>query len=132
MFIESFLTKIVAILFKKAAIAGGLKALATAVEVYSVFDTLHDLATCVDSTNDCADLGLCAVNVISDPMSDAVIERLTGVGSERFVVEKTQSGLYIASSLVPAFRPQGIHFPEVRIESAPRVVIAPAHRVKVR
>lgn len=52
MVIESFLAKIAAAVFKKAALGTLLSKAATAYEMYSTFDQLHDLAHCIQSTND--------------------------------------------------------------------------------
>lgn len=132
MLIEAFLAKIAGAVFKKAMIGGLLKTVATAYEIYSVFDAVSDAVDCVDSANDCADLGVCGVHVASGPLSDVVAERLIGVGSERFLVEQTPSGVYVASSLVPAFRPHGLSMPRISVASSPRIVVPRNPRIRIR
>lgn len=94
MLIETFLTKIAAAVFKKAVLSSCFTTLAGAYEIYSVIDDIVAAADCVDSANDCADLGVCALHVASGPLSEAVASRLLDVGDHTFTVEKTHSGIY--------------------------------------
>lgn len=110
MFIESFLTKIVAALFKKAA-ASVIAAVGTAIEIYSVIDTISDLTDVVSSTNDCYDLATVGLEVVSNPLSEAAIDKLLSVGSDTYTVEKLSSGIYIASRFTTPFK-ANLHFPK--------------------
>lgn len=102
--IEVFLTKIAFTILEKAALGSSLSILFKAYEVYSVFDTVVDAVDCVQSANDCRELKVCSLQVVSDPVAKHGVDYLVGVGKDMFVVDRTTSGLYIASALVPAFR----------------------------
>jgi hypothetical protein len=104
MLIEAFLTKIATAVFTKAILPQGLAVLAGAYEIYSLVEDIAGMANCVDSANDCAELGVCALHVASGPLSDVVASRLLEVGCHTFTVDKTRSGIYIASTLVRPFR----------------------------
>ncbi len=103
MLVEAFLTKIVAALLKKSAVSA-IAAVGKAIEVYTVLDTLADACDAVTSFNDSSDLGIAGLQVISDPMSEAVANQLLSIGSDRYTVEKLSSGVYIASKFTPAFK----------------------------
>jgi len=109
--LESFLVKIAAAVFKKAVIAAGLKSAATAYEIYSVVDAISDISDCVETTNDCYALDVSGVNVVSDYLSQAAVDRLLDVGGHSFTVEKTASGIYLASRVVPTFRVSSVSLP---------------------
>lgn len=111
--IELFLGKIVATLLKKVAVGGLIKAAASAYEIYSIFDTLSDFSDCLQSTNNCNQLSVSGVQVISDPLVGAAIDKLITVGSTTFEVQRTKSGLYVASSLVPKFALSNRNFPGI-------------------
>lgn len=102
--IESFLVKIASAVFKKALIWGGLKSAAIAYEIYSVVDAVSDVSNCVDTVNDCSALDVSDVHVVSNYLSQTAIDRLLNIGSHSFTVEKTASGIYLASKIVPTFR----------------------------
>lgn len=118
--IEALLSKIAFAVFKKAAILGPLKWLAGAYEIYSVIDSVLDLADCIETANDCNELSVCGLKVVSDPLSSAVIDRLIHIGSHSFEVERTDSGLYLASSLTPRFALNPSHFPAIQTMRFPR------------
>ncbi|MBI3876549.1 MAG: hypothetical protein HY300_11480 [Verrucomicrobia bacterium] len=103
MFVESFLVKIATAVFKKAAMGAALAKAASVYEIYSTIDSITDFAHCVHSTNDCNELAVCGLQVISDPLVDHTIQELVGAGSHSFVVEETTSGIYIVSRLAPTF-----------------------------
>ena len=109
MLIESFLTKIVAAIFKKAAISA-IAAIGTALEVYSIIDTLADLSDVVTSTNDSHELAVIGLEVISNPLTEAAIDNILSIGSDTFTVEKLNSGVYIASRFTPPFK-TSLQFP---------------------
>ena len=102
--IEAFLTKIAAAIFKKALIGSVLKTLASAYSIYSAVDTIVDVADCLDSANDCSDLGVCGLHVVSPVLTEVAMDRLLEVGSHSFTVEKTSSGIYVASQVTPSFK----------------------------
>lgn len=102
--IELFLTKIAFAFLDKAALGSSLSVVLKAYEIYSVFDAIADSIDCVRSANDCRELNVCGLQVVSDPVAKHGVDYLVGVGKDVFVVDKTTSGLYIASALVPAFR----------------------------
>ncbi len=102
--IESLLVKIASFVFKKAILAPLFKAVSTAYEIYSVFNTLYDFRDCIQTTNDCRELCIYGLKLISDPLTDAILNSLVNIGSHKYQVEKTSSGIYIASSLVPIFK----------------------------
>ena len=119
--IEGLLAKIVAAIFKKAAVCTALKAVATAVEVYSVFDVLADLHDYIQTTNDCHDLSVCGLQVVSGPLSEQVVDRLLNLGNHCFVVERSKNGLYVASSLTPRFHLSDLQFPALEHHSFPNL-----------
>jgi len=119
MIIEGLLAKIAAAVFKKAAIGTALKWLAPAIEIYSIFDTLTDFADCVETSNDCHDMSVCGLHVVSDPLTDIAIDRLLTVGNTTFEVQQTSSGLYVANSLTPRFSLDPVRFPRLEIPSFP-------------
>ncbi len=49
-------------------------------------------------------LNVCGLQVVSGPVVKHSVDYLVSVGKDTFVVDRTNSGLYIASTLVPAFR----------------------------
>ena len=114
--LEALLVKIAGAVFKKAlaGVAGKVAAAATsAIQVYSTVETVLDTYHCVRTCNDCHDLGVCGVRVLSDPLSDEAIERVVGLGRHSFVVRRASSGIYIASRLGPQYRAYGLRFPEL-------------------
>lgn len=104
MFIESFLIKIAAAVFKKAAAGSALAKVGSAYQIYSAVDSITDFAHCIHSTNDCRDLLVCGLQVISDPLVDHAIEQLLGAKSHSFTVEETPSGIYVVNRFVSTFR----------------------------
>jgi hypothetical protein len=102
--IEALLTKIASVIFKKVLAHSGFKALAAAYEIYSVIDTISDLSDCVETTNDCSDLAVFGIEVISNPLTELAYHKLVEIGSHTYYVEKTSSGIYIASNLIPEFK----------------------------
>ena len=104
MLIEGFLSKVALAVLKNGigSIAPlGLKAF----EIYSAFEVADDFSNCIMSTNDCDELGVCALKVISDPLEQYCVDHLVEMGSETFHLENTPSGLYIASKASGTFRP---------------------------
>lgn len=109
--IETFFVKIASAVFKKALLSSAPKSLASTYEINSVFDRLKDILDCLESINDCNDLGVCALRVFSDPLSEAAVDSLLELKSQTFTVEKTSSGIYIASQIIPSFSVAPSRFP---------------------
>ena len=101
---EIFLTKIAAAVLKKAAFGSAFTAVSAALQIYSIFELARGMLDCVESMNDCCELGVNECHVISDVLADRVADQLVDIGNTTFEVRKTNSGVYIASSIVPEFR----------------------------
>jgi hypothetical protein len=104
MVIESFLTKIAAALFKQALIGAQIPILSKAIEIYSVFQNATGLVNQIKSINSSNSLQVFNFEVLSDKLATPTAEFLYKLGSETFAVEKTTSGVYIASNSQPVFR----------------------------
>ena len=120
--IEALLIKIAAAVFKKAAFSG-LAAAATAYEIYSIFDTISDASDCIETVNDCSELGVCGIQVVSESVAEPMLNRLVNIGNTTFEVSKSSSGIYVASSLTKRFAANGLNFPsfskkELKISSS--------------
>ncbi|MBN1971556.1 MAG: hypothetical protein JW870_19485 [Candidatus Delongbacteria bacterium] len=115
--LESFLIKIVATLLKKAIAAPIIKTIANAFHVYTVIDTANDLINCIETTNSCNDLGVCGVKVVAENLAEAAFDKIVKVGNDSFTVEKTKSGIYVASRYVPKFEIVNPTFEMVKIFS---------------
>ncbi len=109
--IESLLAKIAAAVFKSAAIGSVVSKAAAAYEMYTLFDGLSETGDCVYTTNDCDALETYGVTVLSDHVGDTVADKLIQINNHSFTVEKTKSGIYIASSLTPRFSTSSLVFP---------------------
>ncbi|MBI9065478.1 MAG: hypothetical protein JEZ14_26065 [Marinilabiliaceae bacterium] len=105
--------KIASTIFKKVLI-GKAAALASAYEIYSIFDTISDTSDLVESINDCNELSVSELKVVSDVMSDSLVDQLIRVGSTNFEVQKTKSGIYIASNVVRRFPADSLNFPSLK------------------
>jgi len=69
-----------------------------------VFSSVIELVDSIRSINDCADLAIHGLKVTSDVMASSIAAQLLEVGSSTFVVERTKSGVYIASDVTKAFQ----------------------------
>jgi hypothetical protein len=104
MLIESFLTKIAVAVFKQVLIGAQIPLLSKAIEIYSVFENTVGLANQIKSINSSNSLQVFNLEVLSDKLAAPTAEFLYKLGSETLAVEKTTSGVYIASNSQPAFR----------------------------
>lgn len=109
--LESLLFKIASAIFKKVALGGLIKTAAAAYEIYSVIDAVSDISYTVDTVNDCSDLSVFGVKVASNSLSEVAFNKIIQLNSHSFQVEKTKSGIYIASSMLPRFAANSLNFP---------------------
>jgi hypothetical protein len=75
-----------------------------AIEVYSIFDTIHDAAHALQTTSDCRKLQTYGLQVLADQVSDRVIDKLLNVGGATCEVRRTPGGVLVASNLAPTFQ----------------------------
>ena len=106
--IEFLLSKIAIAIFNKAVIAPSI---AKPFMVFSAFELYADIANCVQTSNDCNELRVCGLKVVSNRLPDAIIDRLISVGNESFEVTPTASGLFVASRFSPPFAATPQDFP---------------------
>ncbi|HYH10320.1 MAG TPA: hypothetical protein VEK11_24945 [Thermoanaerobaculia bacterium] len=100
--LAKFAAGIVGAILKKAAATVLGQVVGTAFKIYSVFEA-------VSSLHDCKDLGVTAVELAYDIVTDEVAERLVDqVVGDRFDVTRTDAGLYAVSRKVV---PQGLWLP---------------------
>lgn len=104
MLIESFLTKIAIAIFKQALVSAEIPVISKAVEIYSVFQNAVGLANQIKSINSSNPLQVFNLEVLSDKLAAPTADFLYKLGKETFAVDKTSSGVYIASNFKPAFR----------------------------
>ena len=103
------LGQIAFMIFKKAVIA---PVLGTIFKVVSVIETIVDLYHCIETTNDCEQLGVFGLKVGSGQLTAAAYDTLVKMGSEEFSVQKSSGGIYVASKIVPAFVATPANFPK--------------------
>jgi hypothetical protein len=102
--IEVFLTKIATAVLKKAAVSAGYGGIVRAWEIYSVFHSVGDAFSTVESVNDCNTLGVKGLRVLSDELTQKAADALVEFGAEKFSIRQDASGVYIAARIVPEFR----------------------------
>lgn len=122
--IETLLLKIASFVFKEALLAPFFQAVATAYEIYSIFDTLIDISDCVNTTNDCKELGVVGLQLISNPLTESTVNSLVNINNHSYQVEKTSSGIYIASSLVPTFKVYDKSIPSKVFTSSSKIFVS--------
>ena len=104
MLIESFLTKIAVSVFQQALINAELPVISKAVEIYSTFRNAVGLVNQIRSINSSGTLRVSGLEVLSDKLANTTADFLIKLGKETFAVDKTGSGIYIASDIKPTFR----------------------------
>lgn len=119
--LESFLIKIASLVFKKAAIGGVLASAAAAYEIYSVIDTISDVTNSVDTVNDCSELAVYGVEVATNRLTDEAFDKIVKFNNHSFSVNKTKSGIYIASSMLPKFEANNLVFPQLSNKSFSKI-----------
>ena len=107
--IEMLLSKIAFTILKKAVIA---PVLGTIFKVVSVIETITDLYHCIETTNDCKQLGIFGLKVGSGQLTEVAYDTLIKMGKEEFSIQKTSGGIYVASKIVPAFVATPADFPK--------------------
>ena len=86
------------------AFAGALAAGSSAYELYSLFETYSGCDNVVTADAGCDELNVHGVKVISEELTGQAIDLLLQNSTQRFNVEKTGSGIYIASKLIEPFK----------------------------
>ncbi len=79
--------------------------------IWSYFELAHGLHNVVETTNNCNELSVSGLKLLSDPLSDAVAESLIRIGNESFKVSKSSSGIYVASNSLSDYHFHNIQFP---------------------
>ena len=97
--LKAFLSKIAKVVVGKSI----LIYVAKAFEIYSVFEAVSDAIGYIRAKSNCPELGKFGIAVVSDFLGNSAAEALLDIGSDRFTVEKTASGIYIASKVIPTF-----------------------------
>lgn len=119
--VSSFLGTLVLAVFKKFLVheaASGLAALAVkAVHVYSAFEISRAVVGCVEAVSDCEDLRVCGHRFVSTTLPDSAIEKLVSIGYDHLCVEQRDSGVFIASRLVPEFQLADVRVPTLTVPS---------------
>src|ERR1017187_10515570 len=86
--IEVFLTKIATAVLKKAAVSAGYGGIVRAWEIYSVFHSVGDAFSTVESANDCNTLGVKGLRVLSDELTQKAADALVEFGAEKFSIRQ--------------------------------------------
>lgn len=128
--IESFLAKIFVLILKKSSAIVVSRLAISAIEIYSTFQAVMGLVDCIESVNDCQELSVCGLKVVSPPMTETIVNQLIKVGNTTFDVRRTESGIYLASSLVPEFALSHLDFPAIVKKRFPRFVQADFPKLK--
>lgn len=107
--VELLLSKIVFSIFNKAVLAPALGKL---FQVISLIEACVDLYHCIETTNNCEELGVVGLKVVSDQLPEIAYDNLMNIGTEKFSVQRTPGGIYVASKLVPVFVATPADFPK--------------------
>lgn len=92
--IESFILKIASSVLGTGYATSALKA---AIEIHAIFEAVDALNDCVNSINICDELSDQECEVLSDKMTEKVVEKILDLGSDSINVERRKSGLYVAT-----------------------------------
>lgn len=110
MLVEGFLTKIAGAVLKKAA-GSLIPSLSNCIGIYSAIDSANEINKIISSINDSNALKVNSLNVASGILTDLAFDKLISSNRHSFNVEKTSSGIYIVSDIVPSFKVNNLSFP---------------------
>lgn len=126
--IKSFFNKIIGSVFKKAIKGTLLGPLSTFYDIYAFFDLLNDVDDALNSVNTCSELAVAGLEVTSDLLASSTVNRLVSLGNESFHVEKTQSGIYVASKSLNEYKlPSGI-VPESAFKTEKKIFVPSSYK----
>jgi hypothetical protein len=104
MYAETFLTKIALTVLKSALMHAGVSVASSAIDIHSVFHPSGVSGSRVAATSTCGLLDVYGLEIVSDVMATTAAEVLLRLGQSMFVVDRTDSGVYVASDVAPTFR----------------------------
>ena len=105
--IESFFLKIASGVLGKGIAANLASTASTALQIHSVFEAVDNIGDCVNSLNTSDSFPDRFINIVSDKMTERVVEKLLDLGEDTISIERKKSGLYVATKICkPIFIPE--------------------------